>query len=85
MKEHLIEVPITMKPEVPDPLAFRMTEKIRAKGFEEAEVIQTGRYFQLTINASSRKEAVEIADEFLKKFNFGYESIRNVLSFCKIS
>ena len=63
MKEHHIEVLVTTKPEVPDPIAQGMTEKIHAKGFESAQVIQSGQFFQLTITAETREEAVDLAAE----------------------
>ena len=62
-KSYLARVFVALKPTVNDPEGITIGGALKSLGFEDVQGVRSGRYFQITLNATSSKEATKQVDQ----------------------
>lgn len=63
----LVEVFVSLKPAVNDPQGLAIRDGLHMLGYDEVDDVRAGKYMQLEISASSRKQAENRVTEMCEK------------------
>ncbi len=61
------KVEITLKRAVLDPQGIAVKNSLKALGYEEVDQVRVGKYIELTLEASGRKEAASRVEEMSRR------------------
>jgi len=67
MKKFLARVHVSLKPTVNDPEGFTIRGGLHNLGYGSVESVRSGKYFQITLTATSEKEAAEKVEGMCKE------------------
>lgn len=57
-----IELAVTLKRQVPDPAAMEILQKLASYGFDCVQSVQTGKLFQIELDANTENDARDAAE-----------------------
>ncbi len=62
-----VKVEVTLKKEVNDPQGTAVENSLKALGFSGVQQVRVGKYLELIIDASGRKEAASLVEEMSRR------------------